>query len=109
MKLVKFDHSELRTRIKTIPGLGNKKALMLIVLIDGFGRFDSASQLCSYAGLTPITRESGSSVKGQPRISKIGNQKLRNLLFMCSFSASKHNKACREIYNRIITKRKSKN
>ena len=62
LKLVKFDHSELLTRIKTIPGLGNKTALMLIVVTDGFERFDSASQLCSYAGLTPITRESGSSV-----------------------------------------------
>ncbi|KKL53809.1 hypothetical protein LCGC14_2271660, partial [marine sediment metagenome] len=92
----------------TIPGLGRKTSLMLIVLTDGFERFDSASQLCSYSGLTPIIRESGSSVKGRPRISKIGNQKLRNLLFMCSFTACKHNKACKAIYDRIVAKGKSK-
>jgi transposase len=39
---------------------------------------------------------------------EIGNKKLRNLLFICSFSACKHNKACREIYARIVNKDKSK-
>ena len=37
-----------------------------------------------------------------------GNQKLHNLLFMCSFNACKCNKACREIYERIVAKGKSK-
>ena len=38
----------------------------------------------------------------------MGNQKLRNLLFMCSFTACKHNKACKAIYDRIVAKGKSK-
>ena len=49
-----------------------------------------------------MIRQSDSRVKGRPRISKIGNQKLRNLLFMCSF------KACRDLYERIVAKGKSK-
>lgn len=106
--LVKQVHQDVLVRLQTIPGIGNKTALMLVVLTDGFDRFKSGSELCSYAGLTPIIRQSGSSVKGRPRISKIGNQKLRNLLFMCSFNACKHNKACREIYERIVAKGKSK-
>ena len=52
--------------------------------------------------------ELGSSVRGRSRISKVGNRKLRNLLFPCSFSACKHNRACREIYERITSKGKSK-
>ena len=106
--LVKQSHQEVLTRLKTIPGIGNKTAVMLVVLTDGFDRFTSASELCSYAGLTPVIRQSGSSVKGRPRISKIGNQKLRNLLFMCSFNACKYNKACRDVYERIVAKGKSK-
>ena len=105
---VKKEHQDLLTRLETIPGIGRKTALMLVVLTDGFDRFNSGSELCSYSGLTPIIRQSGSSVKGRPRISKIGNQKLRNLLFMCSFNACKYNKACREIYERIVAKGKSK-
>jgi len=106
--LVKQTHQDLLTRLETIPGIGRKTAIMLVVLTGGFERFSSASELCSYTGLTPIIRQSGSSVKGRPRISKIGNQKLRNLLFMCSFNACKHNKACRDLYERIVAKGKSK-
>ena len=93
---VKQTHQDLLTRLKSIPGIGPKTAIMLVVLTGGFDRFSSASELCSYAGLTPVIRQSGTSVKGRPRISKIGNQKLRNLLFMCSFNACKYNKACRD-------------
>jgi len=106
--LVKQVHQDVLTRIKSIPGIGNKTAIMLVVLTDGFDRFKSGSELCSYAGLTPVIRQSGSSIQGRSRISKIGNQKLRNLLFMCSFNACKYNKACREIYERIVAKGKSK-
>ena len=106
--LVKEAHQDVLTRLKSIPGIGNKTALMLVVLTDGFERFSSGSELCSYAGLTPIIRKSGTSVNGQSRISKIGNQKLRNLLFMCSFNACKYNKACKAIYDRIVAKGKSK-
>ncbi len=107
-EIVKQDHQELLTRIESIPGLGRKTSIMLIVLTDGFERFTSASELCSYSGLTPIIRQSGSSVKGRPRISKMGNKKLRNLLFMCSFTACKNNKACKALYDRIVAKGKSK-
>ena len=106
--LVKEVHQKVLTDIKSIPGIGPKTSLMLVVLTDGFTRFKSGSELCSYAGLTPMIRQSGSSVKGRPRISKIGNQKLRNLLFMCSFNACKYNKACKAIYDRIVAKGKSK-
>ncbi len=79
-----------------------------MVLTDGFQRFESAKELCSYAGITPIIRQSGTSVKGRPRMSKMGNPKLRNLLFMCSFNACKYNLACKALYDRIIAKGKSK-
>lgn len=106
--LLKKEHQDLLTRLETIPGIGKKTAIMLVVLTDGFERFTSGSELCSYSGLTPIIRQSGSSVKGRARISKIGNVKLRNLLFMCSFNACKYNKSCRELYQRIVAKGKSK-
>lgn len=108
LKLIKELHQDLLTRLETIPGIGRKTAIMLVVLTDGFERFNSASELCSYSGLTPIIRQSGSSVRGQSRISKIGNKKLRNLLFMCSFNACKYNKSCKALYDRIVAKGKSK-
>lgn len=107
-ELVKEHQQSQLTLLKSIPGMGVKTALMLIVMTDGFNRFENANQLCSYTGITPTIRQSGSSVRGRSRISKMGNKKLRNLLFLCSFSACKYNKACREIYERIVAKGKSK-
>ena len=107
-ELVRETYPGMLTNLESIPGLGRKTAIMLIVQTDGFSRFSSSSALCSYSGLTPLIRKSGSSVHSRPRISKMGNQRLRSLLFMCSFSASKHNKACKEIYQRITNKGKSK-
>jgi transposase len=108
LELVKIEYQEVLTKVESIPGIGRKTAMMLVVLTDGFNRFESSSQLCSFCGLTPVIRQSGTSIKGRVRISKIGNSKLRNLLFMCSFTACKCNKACKEIYDRITEKGKSK-
>jgi len=108
LSLVKEDQQQQLTLLTTVPGIGQKTALFLIIVTDGFSKFETASQLCSYAGITPTIRESGSSVRGRPRISKVGNRKLRNLLFLCSFNACKYNKACRELYERIVNKGKSK-
>lgn len=107
-KKVKIEHQDSLTLLKSIPGIGEKTAVALLVFTDGFKRFESAKELCSYSGLTPIIRESGSSVKGRPRISKMGNTKLRNLLFLCSFNACKYNRACKALFDRIVAKGKSK-
>lgn len=109
LELVKQDQQHQLTVLKSIPGIGLKTALFLKVVTDGFKKFETASQLCSYVGITPTIRESGSSVRGRSRISKVGNKQLRRLLFMCSFSAIKHNKACRELYNRLVAKGKVRN
>ena len=81
LELVKQDQQHQLTLLKSIPGMGVKTALFLIVVTDGFEKFETASQLCSYVGITPTIRQSGSSVRGRSRISKVGNKKLRNLLF----------------------------
>lgn len=108
LELVKKDQQQQLTLLTSVPGIGTKTALFLIVVTDGFSKFETAAQLCSYVGITPTIRESGSSIRGRSRISKVGNRKLRNLLFLCAFNACKHNKACRELYERIVNKKKSK-
>lgn len=107
LELVRQDWQQQLTLLQSIPGIGLKTALFLIVITDGFRKFENASQLCSYAGITPTIRESGSSVRGRSRISKVGNRKLRSLLFMASFSACEHNRACKAVFDRIVAKGKS--
>jgi len=106
--VIKEYEPDLLTRLCSIPGVGKRTAIYLIVLTQGFEKFESSRQLISYFGLDPIIRESGSSIKGKSRISKTGDNQVRKLLFMCAFTACEHNKACREIYQRLTAKGKSK-
>ena len=106
--LVSQTQEDQLEQLTSIPGMGKTTALLLIVLTDGFTSFENARQLCCYSGLKPTIRQSGTSVRGRSRISKVGNRKLRNLLFMCSFTACRTNKACRELFERIVEKGKSK-
>jgi transposase len=79
--LVKQDHQKQLNLLQSIPGIGIKTVLFLILVSDGFKKFETSSQLCSYVEITLTIRESGSSVRCRARISKVGNKKLRNLLF----------------------------
>lgn len=106
--LIKTNEPDLYTRIKTIPGLGKKTAILLIVATNGFKDFASSKQISSYFGLAPHERSSGSSVKGKTRIGKNGHPIIRNHLFLCSFTACMYNPQCKALYDRIVAKGKSK-
>jgi transposase len=94
--------------ITSIPGIGQKTAIQLLIITQGFTRFENCKQLCSYIGLSPRIYESGTSVKGKARISKLGMARMRKLLYVCAWSASRYNLACRELYQRLLTKGKAK-
>ncbi|MCB9198773.1 MAG: IS110 family transposase [Flavobacteriales bacterium] len=106
--LIKTHIPEALTNIKSIPGIGKKTAMMLLVATNNFRDFNSSKQVTSYVGLAPVERSSGTSVRGRSYISKTGDPLLRNHLFMCSFTASVHNPQCRALYERIVAKGKSK-
>lgn len=107
-ELIKENEPEMLTHITSIPGIGRKTAIFLIVSSNAFKNFETAGQLKSFYGLAPTERVSGTSVKGVSRISKSGNASIRNHLFMCSFTASTCNPACKALYERIVAKGKSK-
>jgi transposase len=107
-QIIREFQGDLLSRLQSIPGIGTKTAMFLIVITDGFTAFESSKQLSAFFGLAPTIRLSGKSVRGQSRISKAGNNVIRNLLFMCSFSACKNNKACKNLFDRIVGKGKSK-
>lgn len=106
--LIRKNEQGLFTRLNTIPGIGKKTSMLLIVSTNGFRDFESSRQLSSYFGLAPNERSSGSSIRGRSRISKMGDPLVRNHLFMCSFTACKHNPQCKALFDRIVRKGKSK-
>lgn len=92
--------------ITSIPGLGKRAVALLIVYTDGFKKVSNYRQLIALAGLAPREHTSGTSVRGRKGICKMGNGHLRNVLYMCSLSAIKHNQACKDLYDRLKEKGK---
>jgi len=72
-------------RLKTIPGIGDVIATSFVAEIGDINRFPSSEKLASYAGLTPIVRQSGEKEWTGP-ISKHGNATLRYLLVEAAYS-----------------------
>jgi transposase len=106
--LLKKHSPDVLTNIRSIPGIGKKTAMLMMVTTNNFRDFDNAKQVTSYVGLAPTERTSGSSIRGRNYISKKGDPMLRHHLFMCSFTASQNNPQCRALYERIVAKGKSK-
>lgn len=97
---------ELYQRLLTIPGIGPKTACHLIILTDGFRRFDTVKQLIAYVGLASRAHSSGTSIAGSRAIVKSGTNVLRKLLYLCSWTASKTNPGCRQLSERLLAKGK---
>lgn len=54
--LIRETRKEQLERLTSIPGMGKKTAMLLIVLTDGFTGFENARQLCYYTGITSTIR-----------------------------------------------------
>ncbi len=62
-----------RELLDSIPGIGETTAAALLAEVPDIKQYKSARQVAAFAGLVPRERQSGSSVKGRVRLSKIGN------------------------------------
>ena len=87
-------------KLETIPGIAFETVVVLVSETNGFTLFKNLRQVISYAGLDVTHNESG-IFKGKPRISKKGNSRIRQALYMPSLSACRSNKPIKELYERI--------
>lgn len=101
------EHQKQYDLITSVIGIGDKTAQSLICATGGLQHFQSAKQLAKFVGLVPSSHFSGSSVQKKGRITKKGNSQLRATLYMAARSARKHNKACKELYERLRFQGKS--
>lgn len=97
-------HPDLKQKqdlLQSIPGIGAVVSQTLLSFITRIEAFDSAKQLAAFAGLTPKRHESGSSVRGKTRLSKIGHADLRRLLYFPAMSAIRHNPLLKAFAERL--------
>lgn len=96
------DLSERLEKVCTIRGVSFISALSIIAETNGFELFHSSAQLVSWAGYDVVENQSGSSLKGKTRISKKGNRYVRRTLYFPAITASRHEGAFQDLYQRVF-------
>ena len=81
-----LDDHPLAGVLTSMPGVGVRTAARILVEVGDASSFPTAGHLAAYAGLAPVTRRSGSSIKGE-HPARGGNKRLKNALFLSAFAA----------------------
>lgn len=102
------DLSEKQELLATIPGVGEATISTVLAFLVGSEQFDSAKQMAAFVGLTPRHHESGKSVKGKTKISKVGDSQLRKSFYFPAIVAKKHNPIIKAFCDRLEKNGKAK-
>ena len=87
--------------LDSIPGIGPRTAAQLLGELTQLAHYQRAAQVVAYAGLNPQERQSGTSIKGQARLSKTGNAQVRKILYFPAISALRHNPQIKALGERL--------
>jgi transposase len=93
--------AESAALLGSISGIGLVTTAWLLVGTLNFTACRSAEAAAAYAGLVPLARESGTSVRGRRQSGHAGNARLRTALYMATLSAARHNPVIRAQYQRL--------
>jgi transposase len=88
----------------SISGIGLLTAATILGETNGFELIRNKRQLTSYAGLDVVEKESGTSVKGKPHISKKGNRHLRKAMHLPALAAIRSDERYKALFARIVSK-----
>jgi transposase len=95
---------EIINTIESLPGVGLLTAVTVLAETNGFELIRNKRQLTSYAGLDVKEKQSGTSVKGKPRISKKGNKYLRKAMHLPALAAIRSDERFKAIFARLVSK-----
>lgn len=87
--------------LTSIIGVGQTAAVTFLGELSAASNFASSRELEVFCGITPRLFESGSSVRGRPRMSKVGNSRMRKALYMPALCALRSNPVLREFAARL--------
>lgn len=91
-------------RLQTIPGIGSLTAAIIYAETNGFELIRNKKQLTSFAGLDIKEKQSGTSIKSKPKISKRGNKHLRKAMHLPALSAIRHDQKYKDLFVRLVGK-----
>ncbi|MEX3511007.1 IS110 family transposase [Kocuria carniphila] len=89
----------LASVLRSMPGIGLKTAAQILLNIGDGSAFETPGHLAAYAGIAPVTRRSGTSIRGEFP-ARSGNKRLKNALFYSAWVASNHDPISKTYYDR---------
>lgn len=98
------DDPKLKRRaqlLDTIPGLGESSIAQLLAYIGRPERFKNVKAVVAYASLTPLVRQSGSSLDRRRGTHPMGHQELKRALYFPAMVAGRHNPLVAAFWNRL--------
>ena len=93
--------------LDSIPAIGKVTIPHILAELDDLEKFNHVSELVAFIGLAPKETLSGSSVKGKPRLCKIGHARLRKALYMPALVSIQCNPVMIAFYNCLKDKGKN--
>jgi transposase len=89
-------------------GIGRRSAILLLTELAVLDATMTVRQLVAYSGLDPRVYDSGTSVHRPARISKIGNARVRAILYMVALSAIRYDRGARKFYDTLLSRGKKR-
>lgn len=93
------DAHPLAEVLTSMPGVGVRTAARILLDVGDASQFPTAGHLAAYAGLAPVTRRSGTSIRGEFP-ARSGNKHLKRALFLSAFAALRSDPVSRTYYQR---------
>lgn len=93
-----LDAHPLSAVLTSMPGIGVRTGARILLEVGDGSSFATSGHLAAYAGLAPVTRRSGTSIRGE-HPSRGGNKQLKRAFFLSAF-ASLSDPASRAYYDR---------
>lgn len=93
-----LDAHPLSTVLTSMPGIGVRTGARILLEVGDGSSFPTSGHLAAYAGLAPVTRRSGTSIRGE-HPARGGNKQLKRAFFLAAF-ASLSDPASRAYYDR---------
>jgi transposase len=93
--------------LDSIPAIGKVTIPHILAELDDLEKFNHVRELVAFIGLAPKETLSGSSIKGKPRLCKIGHARLRKALYMPALVSIQCNPVMIAFYNRLKGKGKN--